>query len=138
MGTALQMGAAAGHAEICSDILAHAPVHCNADAQNRIGATALHMASREKRTAACMAILRSPAFTAVNVRDARGFTALHWAAHQASGDICQAILGREDFTSADQGDLKGRTALDIAKEFGFHEVRRMILHSLGPAGLDKI
>lgn len=136
--TALHMASAMGHAEVCDAILTLSPLHCNADVQNRIGATALHMAAREKRNAACLAILRSSAFTAVNARDARGFTVLHWAAHQASGDICQAILGREDFTSADQGDLKGRTAMDIAKELGYHEVRRIILASLGPAGLGKV
>lgn len=138
MRTALHMAAAKGNAEICDAILTLSPQHCSADVQNRIGATALHMAAREKRTAACKAILRHSEFTAINVRDARGFTALHWAAHQACGDVCQAILGREDFTAADQEDLKGRTAMDIAKEFGYHEVRRMILAKLGTEALDKI
>lgn len=138
MRTALHMASAMGHDEVCDAILTHAPLHSAADAQNRIGATALHMAAREKHTAATLAILRHSEFTAVNLRDARGFTALHWAAHQPSGVMCRAILGREDFTSADQGDLKGRTAMDIAKELGYHEVRRMILQSIGPAGLDNV
>jgi len=138
MRTALHMASARGNAEICDLILTLAPLHCAADAQNRIGATALHMAAREKHRAACLAILRHTEFSAVNARDARGFTALHWAAHQASGDVCLAILGREEFTSVEQVDLKGRTAMDIAKEFGYHEVRRIILGSLGPDGVGMV
>mmetsp|Transcript_88111 Transcript_88111/g.138141 ORF Transcript_88111/g.138141 Transcript_88111/m.138141 type:complete len:316 (-) Transcript_88111:58-1005(-) len=136
MRTALHMAASMGHAEICEAILTLSPYHCAADVTNRIGATALHMAAREKRTAACLAILRRSEFNAINARDARGFTALHWSAHQASGDICQAVLARDDFTAVADTDLKGRTAMDIAKEFGYHEVRRLILARMGAEGLE--
>jgi ankyrin repeat protein len=138
MRTALHMAASKGHAEICEAILTLSPYHCAADVTNRIGATALHMAAREKHIAACLAILRRSEFNAVNARDARGFTALHWAAHQASGDICQAVLGRDDFTAVADCDLKGRTAMDIAKEFGYHEVRRLILARMGADGLGMV
>lgn len=153
---------ARGHADICETLLALPPPGCAccADATNRVGATALHMAARGGYTAAVSVLLGCPQLTAVNARDVRGATALHYAvllgmvrgrsrqsfgrmgsrvrsrrqALQSSGNICALLMEREDFTAADARDLRGRTASEIAASEGHHEVRRLILQRFGWEG----
>lgn len=134
--TALHCAASRGHADICETLLALPPPGCAccADATNRVGATALHMAARGGYTAAVSVLLGCPQLTAVNARDVRGATALHYAALQSSGNICALLMEREDFTAADARDLRGRTASEIAASEGHHEVRRLILQRFGWEG----
>jgi len=139
MNTALHMAAAAGHAEICGEILDRAPLDCSAaDHKNRMGSTALHMAARGGHVATVRSILRSGGFSAVNAVDARGYTALHWAAQHGDSQMCEEILQREEFTEISGKDLKGRTSMDIAKEFGNLQNQRVILARLGVSGLCQV
>merc|ERR1712032_1250347 len=75
--------------------------------------TILHEAARHGEVAKCLAILRRPDFTSVNVQDTLGKTALHWAAAAGLNPVCDAILARPDFTAADAHDWTGSTYQDL-------------------------
>jgi len=81
------------------------------DDLNTIGL--LHDAARHGEVAKCLAILRRPDFTSVNVQDTLGRTALHWAAAAELDLVCDVILARPDFTAANARDWTGSTYQDL-------------------------
>ncbi|XP_052869868.1 ankyrin repeat domain-containing protein 27-like [Anopheles cruzii] len=120
--TALHVAAVHGNVDMVRVLLAE---NVNPTIRLKSGATALHLATRERRLRIVRMLLsRYPAADIVDLKDSRGDTPLHYAVEQNNLQLVQMLLD----SNADRSirNLQGKRPIDIAKNSLYFNVINLL------------